>query len=72
MIEQIKRRDETMIIHLGFVYNLSICISRPPALCLAPSPDPGLQRRLLALAPNLYLLVLAPNLYLPALAHNVC
>ena len=32
---------------------MGVCISRPPAL---------------ALAPNLYLLVQAPNLYLPALA----
>ena len=61
-----------------------ICISRPPALCLAPGPDPapGLAHNLYllalapnlclpALAPNLCLLVLAPNLYLPALAPNL-
>ena len=52
-----------------------ICISRPPALCLAPGPGPapGLAHNLylLALAPNLYLPALAPNLYLPALAPNL-
>ena len=56
-----------------------ICISRPPALCLAPGPSPCPQfvftdvapnLYLTALAPNSYLTTLAPNLYLPALAPN--
>ena len=50
-----------------------LCISRPPALVLAPGPWPQLPvlapyLYLPALAPNLYLPVLAPNLYLPTLA----
>ena len=45
-----------------------ICISRPPALCLAPAPGPGHQFLFTGPAPNLYLPALAPNFYLPALA----
>ena len=45
-----------------------ICISRPPALCLAHGPGP--QFYLPALAPNLCLPAPAPNLCLPALAPN--
>ena len=65
---------------MGTLYNLGVCISQPPALCLAPGPgprpqfvftSPDSQFVLSALAPNLYLTVLAPNLYLPTLAPNL-
>ena len=45
---------------------MGICISRPPALALAPN------LYLPALAPNLCLPALASNLCLPALAPNLC
>ena len=80
----IKQRIHEMKI----VLQKGICISRPPALCLAPGPGPqfvftslgpqlylpGLATNLYlpALAPNLYLPALAPNLYLPALTPNLC
>ena len=56
--------------------HMSICISRPQALCLTPGPKfafTGVAPNLClpALAPNLYLSALAPNLYLPALAPNL-
>ena len=58
--------------------HMSICISRPQALCLAPGPGPKFHLPTLApnlclpaLAPNLYLSAVAPNLYLPALAPNL-
>ena len=54
---------------------LGICISRPPALALAPNlylPTLAPNLYLPAVAPNLHLPALAPNLYLPALAPNVC
>ena len=49
---------------------LGVCISRPQALCLAPSPGP--QFVFTALVPNLYLPALASNWYLPALAPYLC
>ena len=57
-----------------------VCISRPPALRLAPnlSPvpqfvfiGPGPQYIFTGPGPQLYLPVLAPNLHLPALAPNL-
>ena len=63
---------------MKIVLQKGICISRPPALCLAPGPGPqfvftslGPQLYLPGLATNLYLPALAPNLYLPALAPNL-
>ena len=54
----------------SYSFGKGICISRPPAFCLAP--DPGSGPRPPALNPNLYLTALAPNMCLPALAPNLC
>ena len=48
---------------------LGVCISRPQALCLAPSLGP--QFVFTAPVPNLYLPTLASNWYLPALDQNL-
>ena len=49
---------------------MGVCISRSPALCLAPGPGPVFI--FTGPGPNLYLPVLALNLYLPALFLNLC
>ena len=50
---------------------MGLCISRLPALCLAPDPYHDLRSRPRVLTLNLYLPAVAPNLYLPALATSL-